>query len=182
MRNLTLVALLLFITALTTGCDSDGGNDDALALGEFIATTTGDVDDQLRGDAVFALSPYSPSQEMLSLRLQSGTFQPPGRPYDMDLGVFLNVSWEGQPGSFAVPTVEDGPVNSTLMLPSDRTFGFPTLFRVESGTVTVVEAAAERVSGTFEVVAVDVPALEVDGVRYEVRARGEFVAEPAPEE
>jgi hypothetical protein len=175
MRTVLRCTLLLLVV-LATGCDSD--SDDALDTGEFVATTSGAAEQHLRGDAAFAVVPDGPSEEALTLTLRSGTFQPPDRPYEIGIGIEFRLQWEGRPGS--IPLSEFGPSSGSLTLPSARSFGFPAPFRIESGTVTVEEATAERVSGRFEVVAVEVPSLEVDGVRYEVQARGEFMA--APEE
>lgn len=172
-----------FCAILTSGillalaaCDSDGGTEEAvLTSGTFEVTTTGAVNDQFEGEATFAKLPG-----LLVLTLRTGTFQPPGRPYTIDTGFFLGAVWQGRPGE--APLSQGGPFESRLLLPLPRSFGFPVPFAVESGTLTIEAATAERVEGHFEFVAVDVVALEVEGERHEVEAYGRFIAVPAVEE
>lgn len=156
------LSLLLLAALFAAGCDSQGNDEE-----------------RLRGTATFDLMPLDPTDEVLSLRLRSGVFQPPGRPYEMELGNFLAVPWRGGPGSLAVDGA--GLLHSTLVLPSAATFGLPGAFLVESGSLVVAEAGAGRVAGPCDVAAVEAPAIGVDGGRREVRMRGAFVAMRGPQ-
>ncbi len=156
------------------GCDSNGPH---LAPGQFVAETTGSVEGKFEGSASFAVAASDPDADLLSLKLVTGSFRPPRRDYEVETGFFLGVPfWDGRPGTFRL--VDRG--SGVLILPTAQSFGLPTRFRVESGTVVVDEVTAGRVAGSFGIVAVDELALEVEGVRREVRTEGEFIATPSP--
>jgi hypothetical protein len=164
----------LVVLLLLAACDS--ADESPLVPGEFRATADGAVEGRYDGEASFA-EEATPFDTVLYVRLKTGEYQIPGRTYTTSTGVFLGLSWAGEPGTYPLFAERVGVGNVTL--PSDRTFGYPVTYFVESGAVTVTQASSERVEGTFEVVAVD--RADAGGAAPSVRVQGEFVAVHAVE-
>lgn len=164
LRPLASLGFLL----LLAGCDSAG--DGPLAPGDFRATVSGAVEGRYEGNALFS-DTETPFDTVLSVRLKVGEYRAPGRTYTVATGIFLTLPWAREPGTYPV-SPKQGSFAGTVALPSGRTFGFPAPYRVASGTVTITHASAERVEGTFDVVAEDM----FEGDTPSLRAQGAFAA------
>ncbi len=163
--SLRLGLFALFSLLAFAACDS-GGGEDALAPGTFEAAVTGDREERLEGTASFSLSDGDGVGSLFSLRLSTGAFSLPERPPlpdslmlpdtlfspgSIETGIFLESFREGvpSPGTYRVGFTS-GTFNGFGLL-TDEVFGFELLLplRAETGTVTITEASAARVSGTF---------------------------------
>ena len=151
-----LLALAL-LTAPLTACDSAG--DDGPADGTFDATVSGDAQASLGGQAAFA-STTEDGQTVTAVGLID-------RGADDDAAFLV---FKGRPTAKAY-TVASEDVGALLVLQGTGDEG--DLYVAETGTVTVSRSETARLSGSFDVTAVNL--FDEDDT---VRLRGSFNAKP----
>lgn len=189
---LCLGLFALFAVLVHAGCDS-GGGEGALAPGTFEAVVASDEDEErLEGTATFSLSGEDGAGPLFSLRLSTGTFSLPERPPlpdsltlpdsllapdQIETGLFLDAFRESVPPPGTYDARAGGGAFGAFGVLRANLFGLTLLvpYRADAGTVTVTEASAERVSGTFALTGSGA-GLFSEGDAEEVEITGRFAA------
>jgi len=168
----------------SVACDTnEGAEDPPLDPGTFQATV--EPGPQLNGEARYRLrAAAGASDTTFMLRLRAGTTTFPsqvGGPADSTVatGIFIQLPRSTPPVPGEYDLEQDGPFflgPSQVVLPApESSLGFPILYNIESGTLTVTRVESGRVSGEIDASARSLPSGLGPST---VEVAGRFVALP----